>query len=113
MQNYLQNRKKVTILAIKEASFLKATRHTHNMCAHAVIDTTVDTHLNQMCQRNAYAHTHTVKCYVALHPVPEARKVGAPSISKYFGPSRLLDDRSYVKKIRKTRNQSVSPYLVT
>ena len=48
------------------------------------------------------------------HPVPEARNVGAPSISKYFGPSRVLDDRSirsYVKKIRKTRNQSASPYL--
>ena len=50
---------------------------------------------------------------VIPHPVPEARKVGAPSISKYFAPIRLLDDRSYVGKIRKTRNQSVSPYLVT
>ena len=27
--------------------------------AHAVIDTTLDTHLNCMCQRDAYAHTQS------------------------------------------------------
>ena len=51
------------ILAIKEASFLKATKHTHNMPMQYL--TQHSTHTWTECA-NESLRTHTVKCYVAL-----------------------------------------------
>ena len=58
----------MTILSIQEASFLKAIKHTNSQDAHAVIDTILDTHLNCMCQRDAYAHTHSQMLCSAKRP---------------------------------------------
>ena len=51
---------KMTILAIQEAIFRRL------LNTLTIIDTTLDTHLKRTRQHDAYAHTHTAKCYVAL-----------------------------------------------